>query len=91
MLHLDQEGKILMHLQSLKFRLYSDWSIWTSANYYTGPNKDTYDATKPDYFEFGLTIKEVEVYIKISLGLENKMVDCRSFHKAERSITYPLK
>ncbi len=63
----------------------------TSANYYTGPNKDTYDATKPDYFEFGLTIKGVEVYIKISLGLENKRVDCMSFHKAERSITYPLK
>ena len=63
----------------------------TSANYYTGPNKDTYDGTKPDYYEFGLEIKGIEVYIKISLGLENKRVDCMSFHKAERTITYPLK
>ena len=63
----------------------------THANYYTGPNKDTYDTSKPDYYEFGLTIKGIEVYIKISLGLENKQVDCMSFHKAERSITYPQK
>ena len=63
----------------------------TSDNYYTGPNKDTYDATKPDYYEFGIEINGIEVYTKISLGLTNKRVDCMSFHKAEKPITYPLK
>lgn len=63
----------------------------TSDNYYTGPNKDTYDITKPDYFEFGMEINGIEVYIKISLGMTNKRVDCMSFHKAEKPITYPLK
>jgi hypothetical protein len=63
----------------------------TYLNYKSGPNKDTYDPKKPDYYEFGIEINSVEVYIKISLGLFNKRVDCMSFHKAERPITYPLK
>ena len=60
-------------------------------NYYDGPTKDTFDHSKPDYYEFGVQVKEIEVYIKISLGLPNKRVDCMSFHKAERPITYPHK
>jgi hypothetical protein len=63
----------------------------TYKNYYTGPNKDTHDTNRPEYFEFGMEINKVEVYIKISLGLPNKRVDCMSFHIAEKSITYPLK
>jgi len=60
-------------------------------NYYTGPNEDTHDPNKPNYYEFGILIKGVEVYIKISLGLESKRVDCMSFHIAKRRISYPLK
>lgn len=60
-------------------------------NYYTGPHKDTYDTTRPDYHEFGIQIKGKEVYIKISPGRFNKAVDCMSFHLAERPMTYPLK
>lgn len=63
----------------------------TVENYYKGPSKDTYDTTKPDYYEFGLQIKGREVYVKISLGKENKMIDCMSFHIAEHSIVYPYK
>lgn len=63
----------------------------TSENYYSGPNKDTYDPLKPDYYEFGIEINNIEVYIKISIGMTNKRVDCMSFHKAEKPITYPLK
>ena len=63
----------------------------TYLNYFTGPNKDTHDSVKPDYYEFGIEINGIEAYIKISLGLNGKRVDCMSFHKAERSITYPLK
>lgn len=63
----------------------------TTVNYFSGPNKDTYDPEKPDYYEFGIKIKKKEVYIKISLGLANKRVDCMSFHIAEHQIVYPLK
>jgi len=63
----------------------------TAENYYSGPSKDTYDPGKPDYYEFGIQIKNREVYIKLSLGLPNKRVDCMSFHLAEHPITYPLK
>ena len=60
-------------------------------NYLSGPNKDTYDPKKPDYYEFGIQIKKKDVYIKIGIGLSNKRVDCMSFHIAERKIVYPLK
>lgn len=59
-------------------------------NYISGPLKDTFDPHKPDYYEFGMKIKGIDVYIKISLGLEGKRVDCMSFHKAEKPISYPL-
>jgi len=60
-------------------------------NYYKGPNSDTHTPPGPDYYEFGVIIKGIEVYIKLALGLPNKPVDCMSFHKAEKPITYPLK
>lgn len=60
-------------------------------NYCSGPNKDTYDPCKPDYYEFGIQIKGKETYIKISLGLSGKMVDCMSFHVAQFPMSYPLK
>jgi hypothetical protein len=60
-------------------------------NYYAGPKPDTYNTTLPDYYEFGLQIKGVEVYIKISKGLPNKPADCMSFHPAEFPMIYPLK
>jgi len=63
----------------------------TFENYYTGPNNDTFDQKKPDYYEFGTEIKGVKVYIKLALNLSGKPVDCMSFHKAEREIIYPLK
>ena len=63
----------------------------TAEDYYSGPNKDTYDPERPVYYEFGIQIRRKEVYIKVSLGLPNKRVDCMSFHVAEFSITYPLK
>jgi len=60
-------------------------------DYYDGPKNDTYDNSRPDYYEFGINVNKIEVYIKISKGLPNKPVDCMSFHPAEFPITYTLK
>jgi hypothetical protein len=44
----------------------------------------------PDFYEFGLSINDKEVYIKLSTGGENKRVDCMSFHIAEYKMNYPF-
>jgi len=63
----------------------------TAEDYYAGPKGDTYDSTKPAYYEFGIQVKGKDVYIKISPGLPNRRVDCMSFHIAEFPMNYPLK
>ena len=63
----------------------------TPDNYCSGPNTDKDVPGMPDYYEFGLTINSKEVYIKLSLGLSGKMIDCISFHVAEWPLKYPLK
>ncbi len=40
---------------------------------------------------FGKKHKGKEIYIKVSMGLENQPVICISFHTAEFAITYPFK
>ncbi len=60
-------------------------------DYISGPNVDTFDPSKPKYYEFGLSIRNEEIYIKINLGKPNKPIDCMSFHIAEKKINYPFK
>lgn len=60
-------------------------------NYVSGPNKDTNDSRRPDFWEFAIKVKNKPVYIKINMGFPNKQVICISFHIAERKIIYPLK
>lgn len=62
-----------------------------TSDYYRGPTPDTYDTSKPDYYEFGINIKSKEIYIKIALNIPNKPVDCMSFHIAEHPIQYLYK
>jgi hypothetical protein len=57
-------------------------------NCFSGPNKDTQDPLKPDYFEFGIEINSQHIYIKLSIGLPNRQIDCMSFHIAERPIIF---
>ncbi|MCK9310854.1 MAG: toxin [Bacteroidales bacterium] len=44
-----------------------------------------------DMWVFGITVKSVEVYVKICLGLTNISAVCISFHIAEHPLNYPLK
>jgi hypothetical protein len=63
----------------------------TFTDYCSGPNIDTDVPGRPDLYEFGIMINGKEVYIKLSMGLPNKPVDCISFHLAEWPMKYPLK
>ena len=60
-------------------------------HYSSGPHKDTHDPLKPDYYEFGILLRNNEIYIKLSKGLPNKSVDCMSFHIAKHKMSLPLK
>lgn len=63
----------------------------TADDYCAGPKPDTMQPDRPDYYEFGLQIKGMDVYIKISPGMPGKPADCMSFHIAERALAYPFK
>lgn len=62
--------------------------IWQ--DYAQGPIEDTLNRIA-DLWIFGKMIKKKEIYIKISLGIENNPVICISFHIAEHPMSYPLK
>lgn len=44
-----------------------------------------------DLWVFGKTIKQYDVYIKITMGLPNKQTICISFHVAEHPVKFPHK
>lgn len=62
----------------------------TIANFVRGPLEEEFYGSK-EMFEFGLTIKGVEFYVKLTLGRENTPPVCISFHTAEHPLTYPFK
>ena len=59
-------------------------------NYLSGPNPDCNDTSRPDYWEFGIKIKNNYVYIKINIGNKSKPVICISFHIAEHKMKFPF-
>jgi hypothetical protein len=62
-----------------------------AADYCAGPIKNELYKNHPDYWEFGLSIKDKNVYIKIEMGLMNSPVICISFHIAEYELKYFFK
>ena len=59
-------------------------------DYFRGPTDDAYDPNSLPFWEFGTLIKKKEVFIKISLW-KNKKVLCISFHLAEKKMNFPYK
>ncbi len=59
-------------------------------DYYKGP-KPNGMLKGHEYWEFGKCVYAKDIYIKLSLGLEDGAVFCLSFHQAERPIRYPFK
>lgn len=60
-------------------------------DYSAGPFADAYDPDSPGNYEFGISVKKKEVYVKINMGKSEKRVMCISFHIAERKMNYPFK
>jgi hypothetical protein len=64
----------------------------TYKDFCSGPNCDTHNPGRPDYYVFGIKMPNGEwAYVKLSPGSLNKRVDCMSFHKAEQKLEFPLK
>ena len=62
-----------------------------ATDYCDGPKKNELYKNHPDYWEFGLSIKNKNVYIKIEMGLSSSPVICISFHTAEYELKYYFK
>ncbi len=60
------------------------------SDYVSGPFSDAFDPLSPSNYEFGITIKGKEVYIKINMGKPGKSVMCISFHLAEYKMNFPF-
>lgn len=60
------------------------------SNYSQGPLLDKLNNLK-EMWVFGVFIKNIEIYIKISLGEFASSVICISFHIAEFKMNYPFK
>ncbi|WP_352422962.1 toxin [Proteiniphilum sp.] len=89
----DERGKNFETLSELEIRPIDRKKVLEDldvADYSEGPFEDTlYKGA--DMWVFGKTIKNREVYIKISLGEARSNVICISFHLAEYKMTYPFK
>ncbi len=63
----------------------------TVMDFSEGPMKDTLNSG-PDLWVFGKELKEHEVYIKVTLGMQKQgPVFCISFHPSEHAMPYPFK
>lgn len=62
----------------------------TLEDYSQGPLEEQMSGIAPMWV-FGKEVREIEVYIKISMGRENLQTICISFHPAEYSMNYPFK
>jgi hypothetical protein len=62
----------------------------TFEDYAEGPVNDILHKGS-DMWIFGKTVKNYEVYIKITMGSPNNSTICISFHLSEYKMDYPLK
>lgn len=89
----DNRGKNAQALIDLELRPIDRKSILEALetkNYSEGPLEEKlYDGA--EMWVFGKTVKETEVYIKITMGIKGSSVICISFHLAEHKMNYPLK
>jgi hypothetical protein len=90
-LFLDDRGKNQQALHDLEISPAKRKEIIAklrTEDYSDGPLEEKIRGILPMWV-FGKEVKQKEVYIKISMGLENNCVVCISFHVAERPMNYP--
>jgi len=92
-LFLDDRGKNQQTLHDLEIspaRRLEIIANLRSEDYSEGPLEEKMRGILP-LWVFGKEVKQKEVYIKISMGLENNSAVCISFHIAEYPMNYPYK
>lgn len=92
-LFLDDRGKNQQTLHDLEISPAKRKEIICSlkvADYSQGPLDEKMRGILPMWV-FGQQVKKNEVYIKVSMGIENSRAICISFHIAEHPMHYPFK
>ena len=92
-LFLDDRGKNHQTLHDLEISPASRKEIIESLkvdDYSEGPLDEKMRGILP-LWVFGKLVKKHEVYIKLSMGMENSNAICISFHIAEHPLKYPFK
>lgn len=93
MLFLDDRGKNQQTLHDLEISPSKRKEVIANLSvedYSEGPLDEKMRGILPMWV-FGKEVKRREVYIKVSMGMENHSAICISFHIAEHSIRYPYK
>ena len=93
MLFLDGRGKNQQTLHDLEISPAKRKEIIGSLkaeDYSQGPLDEKMHGILPMWV-FGKQVKKKEVYIKVSMGIENNRAVCISFHIAEHPLNYPFK
>ncbi len=92
-LFLDDRGKNQQALHDLEIspaKRKEIISLLKAEDYSQGPLDEKMRGILPMWV-FGKQIKKKEVYIKVSMGIENNGAVCISFHIAESPLNYPYK
>ncbi len=92
-LFLDDRGKNQQTLHDLEISPIKRKEIISSLkveDYSQGPLEEKMRGILPMWV-FGKLVKKREVYIKVSMGIENSGTVCISFHIAEHPMNYPHK
>ncbi|RPH33912.1 MAG: toxin [Bacteroidales bacterium] len=92
-LFLDDRGKNQQTLHDLEISPSKRKEIIANLkpeDYCEGPLEEKMRGILP-LWVFGMEVKQKELYIKISMGLENNSTVCISFHIAEHPMNYPYK
>lgn len=92
-LFLDDRGKNQQTLHDLEISPAKRKEIISSLkaeDYSQGPLDEKMRGILPMWV-FGKHVKKKEVYIKVSMGIENNGAVCISFHIAQHPMNYPLK
>jgi hypothetical protein len=89
----DDRGKnsqTLLDLEITKDQRNKVLEALVSADYSEGPSPEKLHGGA-DMWVFGRIVKGKEIYIKITMGINEAQVICISFHIAEHPMNYPLK